>query len=282
MSACGVGATFDAATFWDHCAQHEECWYDDAQELPPVGTVIDRARGLFQDGYAGMWIDRSGPKSVYRVGVARATDGDRAEWSAAWHGNPRVLLVGQRYGAGEIRRFRGVAERILSGHLRQHALGQSDQENRLEINLYPRPAEFAEAEEIRRELAVALPEDAYLLTIEDGTPSTTVEPADWYLIGADGPVLTVGVAFGGCSAPDHVEASERPGEVWVGAFDLHTRTPGYGCALALGCARSQVTLAEPLGNRRLRHASVPKENRVPDGWGTDDRGSAPPPGLATC
>lgn len=282
LSACGVGSALDAATFWNHCSQHEECWHDDALELPDIGGVQARTQELFPGRYAGMRIDRSGPKSVYVVGVVGVTDADRRAWARVWAGSSRVILLDRRYTAKQLDRFQTVAERIVSRHIFPFSSWQEGPVDRVFIAVYPLPTELAKADTIRRELVAALPAGAYELTVSDGTPTTTIEPTDWYLIGADGPVLTVGAATG-CATFDHVESSERPGEVWVGAFNLHTHTPGLGCFGGLSCAQGQVTLSEPLGNRRLRHATVPKKNRaVEGGWGIDNRGSAPPRGTESC
>ncbi len=279
-SVAGVGVA--AAVIPWPCAQHEECWYDDANELPPVAEVQSRAQELYPGRYADMWIDRTGPKGLYRVGVVDLTATDRRAWADAWAADPRVLLVSRTYSARDLDRYQRVAHRIVDRHLRpRYSLGGSAVTNQLEIDVYPLPSQAAEADAVRRELAAALPADAYTLTVGDGTPSRTVGAASWYLLGENDRKLTVAVPTGGCTEFDHLEVSERDSAVWLGAFTVSTATPGMGCNLALSCRRAEIDLDAPLGTRRLLHASVPKEQRQP-GWGPDQRGTPPPSGSGSC
>lgn len=82
--------------------------------------------------------------------------------------------------------------------------------------------------------------------------------APWKLLGATshGSELHIGFAAGvpGCSHPEGVYVLESPSVVVIATLTSHRSSDTCTSALTLG--RSAVRLAQPLGSRTLRHASI--------------------------
>lgn len=90
-------------------------------------------------------------------------------------------------------------------------------------------------------------------------------PAQWALVGEEGPSLQIQYAIeGGCRSFDHVEKSEGPSTVRIRVLMHDISTSNGECTSQLGIARTNVQLDRPLGRRKLLGECIDRDRFCDD------------------
>jgi hypothetical protein len=100
-------------------------------------------------------------------------------------------------------------------------------------------------------------------------PQTREISVPWRLAGADGTLLEIRVAGGGCVSFQNVDVRETARTVTIKAVAVQDVTPGVVCSAEVTTEQAPTALQRPLGKRKLVHAPVDEAWPGPDSLGPD-------------